>query len=302
MRAQSRAVNDLGADMAQSPESRNEVGNQMDRHQAQVEKRIHCGAPVIVIRPSKYGKHRSCQLFGRASINWQTFEADALLSRQLSLCPQREPHHSRTHAHTFVFFWSSFFLDYTKYIDMKLHVLVILSLSFATLLSGETHAQPQARFEHAAQTHRPPQQQVVSSRAWTWTWTKRQINSGAGSQSGGGGANGAKQRVPVAGGSSNTVTGISVSPPLAPSAVSYASSTIGGSKLSSSASSTMRPTPVVSVPPGGQNGARPLSLISSGMSTGMPSPLVSSYAASATPPIPGAPTLPTPCALVVPLD
>ncbi|KAH9975722.1 hypothetical protein BGW80DRAFT_1168897 [Lactifluus volemus] len=56
----------------------------------------------------------------------------------------------------------------------------------------------------------------------------------------------------------------------------------------------MGPTPVVSVPPGGQNGAPPLSLISSGMSTGTPSPLVSSYAASATPPIPGAPALPTP--------
>jgi hypothetical protein len=182
---------------------------------------------------------------------------------------------------------------------MKLHLLTTLSLSFATLLSGGTRAQPQAQFEHAAQSHRPLQQHVVTSPAWTWTWTKRQINFGAAGQSGGGGANGDKQGVPVAGGGT-TATGISVSPPPAPSAVSYASSTTGGSKLSSSASSTMGPTPVVSVPPGGQNGAPPLSLISSGMSTGTPSPLVSSYAASATPPIPGAPALPTPCALMLP--
>ena len=186
---------------------------------------------------------------------------------------------------------------------MKLHVLTTLSLSVAMFLSGETRAQPQAQLEHAARGHRPPQQQAVTSRAWMWTWTKRQIDFGAASQSSGS-ANGAKQGVPVAGGSS-TATGISVSLPLAPSAVSYQSSTTwitGGSKLSSSASSTMRPTPVVSVPPGGQNGAPPLSLISSGMSTGTPSPLMSSYAASATPPIPGAPALPTPCALVLPLD
>jgi hypothetical protein len=58
---------------------------------------------------------------------------------------------------------------------------------------------------------------------------------------------------------------------------------------------TSIPTPVVSVPPDGQNGVPPLSLISFGMSTGTPSPVASSYAPGATPPISGAPVLPAAC-------
>ncbi|KAF8261653.1 hypothetical protein EI94DRAFT_1605585 [Lactarius quietus] len=45
--------------------------------------------------------------------------------------------------------------------------------------------------------------------------------------------------------------------------------------------------------PTGQNGVPPLSMISSGMHTGTSSPLASTYTPGATPPIPGAPPLPT---------
>jgi len=57
---------------------------------------------------------------------------------------------------------------------------------------------------------------------------------------------------------------------------------------------TTLPTPVVPVP-SGTNGVPPLPFISFGMSTGVPSPVVSTYTAGATPPIPGAPPLPTAC-------
>jgi hypothetical protein len=56
-------------------------------------------------------------------------------------------------------------------------------------------------------------------------------------------------------------------------------------------SGSSQPTTV----PTGANGVPPLSLISSGMSSGTPSPVTATYAPGATPPIPGAPVLPAKC-------
>jgi hypothetical protein len=47
--------------------------------------------------------------------------------------------------------------------------------------------------------------------------------------------------------------------------------------------------------PTGPNGVPPLSLISSGMPTGTPSPVATTYTPGATPPISGAPVLPAQC-------
>ena len=59
-------------------------------------------------------------------------------------------------------------------------------------------------------------------------------------------------------------------------------------------SGSSQPTPVVPVP-AGANGAPALSLISSGMPSGTPSPVVSTYAPGATPSFPGGPALPAQC-------
>jgi hypothetical protein len=83
------------------------------------------------------------------------------------------------------------------------------------------------------------------------------------------------------------------------SASSVAPATGSASAVTTTTATVMTiPTPVVSVPQGA-NGAPPLSLISSGMSTGVPSPVVSTYAPGATPPISGVPPLPTPCTSLI---
>src|SRR5258707_13362269 len=93
----------------------------------------------------------------------------------------------------------------------------------------------------------------------------------------------------------------------ASSAASRASASTSSSGSASSASGTgtgmsgsgsSQPTPVVSVP-AGANGVPALSLISSGMPTGTPSPVVSTYAPGATPSYPGAPALPAKCTFLL---
>jgi len=78
----------------------------------------------------------------------------------------------------------------------------------------------------------------------------------------------------------------------ATSSLSAGSASASGTGMTGSGSS--QPTPVVSVP-AGANGVPALSLISSGMPSGTPSPVVSTYAPGATPPFPGGPALPAHC-------
>ena len=77
-------------------------------------------------------------------------------------------------------------------------------------------------------------------------------------------------------------------------APSHTSMSIGSSGSSSYTMTNSPPSSATSIPTG-QNGVPPLSLISSGMHTGTSSPLASTYKPGATPPIPGAPPLPTTC-------
>jgi hypothetical protein len=162
--------------------------------------------------------------------------------------------------------------------SMKLHILTTLLFSAATFLAGGgTHAQRHHQHQYQYHAHAHHHDDVMAL-------ARRQLNDAAGPASSSGvgisssRVNGA---MPTESGSGQAPTMGGRSSGLATGSVSRSGSTI--------------PTPVVSVPPGGQNGAPPLSLISSGMPSGTPSPLVSTYAAGATPPIPGAPPLPTPC-------
>ncbi|KAN0129844.1 glycoside hydrolase/deacetylase [Lactarius tabidus] len=73
-----------------------------------------------------------------------------------------------------------------------------------------------------------------------------------------------------------------------PSFTTIPSSSIStGTGVTNASPSSATPVPT------GQNGVPPLSMISSGMSTGTSSPLASTYTPGATPPISGAPPLPT---------
>ena len=79
-----------------------------------------------------------------------------------------------------------------------------------------------------------------------------------------------------------------------PAPSSTTTSSPGSISTGSSYTTNASPSSATSVPTG-LNGVPPLSLISSGMSTGTSSPLASTYTPGATPPIPGAPPLPTTC-------
>ena len=72
----------------------------------------------------------------------------------------------------------------------------------------------------------------------------------------------------------------------------------GSASASGTGSNSSQPTPVVS----GANGVPALSLISSGMPSGTPSPVVSTYAPGATPPFPGGPALPAQCKFLPPVS
>jgi hypothetical protein len=107
-------------------------------------------------------------------------------------------------------------------------------------------------------------------------------------------------------GSSTSSPSQALSSSQAASAASHAGASTSSSGSAASASGTgmsgsgsSQPTPVVSVP-AGANGVPALSLISSGMSTGTPSPVVSTYAPGATPSYPGAPALPAQCTFLLP--
>ena len=106
--------------------------------------------------------------------------------------------------------------------------------------------------------------------------------------------------VPTSSSSSTTRSAVG-SPPSSPAsgtnpAPSSTTTSSPGSISTGSSYTTTNgsPSSATSVPTG-LNGVPPLSLISSGMSTGTSSPLASTYTPGATPPISGAPPLPTRC-------
>jgi hypothetical protein len=68
-------------------------------------------------------------------------------------------------------------------------------------------------------------------------------------------------------------------------------SAASGTGMTGSGSGSSQPTPL----PTGPNGVPPLSLISSGMLPGTPSPVATTYPPGATPPFSGAPALPAQC-------
>ena len=155
---------------------------------------------------------------------------------------------------------------------MKLPVL-LLSAATLTLVAGGTRAKPQPQRHH---------RNVVAL-------GNRQVDLGAAGPSGSS-ASGPASPTPSPSSSQAAVSSSSSS-----SGHSAASTVTGTGMATTGSVKTSIPTPVVSVPPGGQNGVPPLSLISFGMSTGTPSPVASSYVPGATPPISGAPVLPAAC-------
>ncbi|KAH9000093.1 carbohydrate esterase family 4 protein [Lactarius akahatsu] len=138
---------------------------------------------------------------------------------------------------------------------MRLHALVALLFSAVALTAG-THAQ-----HHHHRGHR--RQAELAAVATTST------HSGSSSSS--------PSSPPAS------------TPTLSSSTTSSPGSISTGSSSSSTNSSPSSPASV----PTGQNGVPPLSMISSGMPTGTSSPLASTYTPGATPPVPGAPPLPT---------
>ncbi|KAI0251794.1 hypothetical protein BJV78DRAFT_1208840 [Lactifluus subvellereus] len=150
---------------------------------------------------------------------------------------------------------------------MKLSALSVLL--FSAVMAGGTRAKPPPHQRH----HR----NVVAL-------GNRQVKLGAAGPSASGASGGPTSSTP----SPSSSAGNSSS-----GSRSAASTSVTGTATATGSLKTSIPTPVVPVPSGGQNGVPPLSLISSGMSTGTPSPVASSYAPGATPPIPGVPVLPT---------
>jgi hypothetical protein len=185
---------------------------------------------------------------------------------------------------------------------MKLHALTTLLFLSAVTLSTGTRAQPQDQRSHQHRSHRD----MLVARA-----AKGELEFAAKRQAG-----------PVVVAAAPAPSGSSVSnqappsqaapmPPGAPLTASSAAPSAGASTTSSlsggsasgsgtgmtgtmTGTGSSLPTPVVSVPPG-TNGVPALSLISSGMTPGTPSPVASTYAPGATPPVSGAPVLPAQC-------
>jgi len=160
---------------------------------------------------------------------------------------------------------------------MKLHALTALFLSVAAL-SGTT---PGARAErHPHQRHNVALKQRQAP-----------VMAAPGGPSSSAAPSSASPQPATSSNSPNPNP--ATTPAASPNAPQPSSAPGGSGSVSSSATTTL-PTPVVPVP-SGTNGVPPLPFISSGMSTGTPSPVASTYAAGATPPVPGAPPLPTPC-------
>jgi hypothetical protein len=170
---------------------------------------------------------------------------------------------------------------------MKLHALTtLLFFSAATLSTTGSRAQPQ----HERHGHRDLLVARAAKGELAFAAAKRQ--------------NPAVAAAPAPSGSSasSQPSSASAAPPTTNSAASSAGAT-ATSSLSGSASvsgtgtmgsNSSQPTPVVPVP-AGANGVPALSLIFSGMPSGTPSPVVSTYAPGATPSFPGGPALPAQC-------
>ena len=174
---------------------------------------------------------------------------------------------------------------------MKLHALtILLFFSVATLSTTGSRAQPQ----HERRDHRD----LLVARA-----AKGELESAARRQGPAVAAAPAPSGSSTSSQASSQASATPAAPPTTNSAASSAGATATSSLSAGSASASgtgvtgsgsSRPTPVVPVP-AGANGAPALSLISSGMPSGTPSPVVSTYAPGATPSFPGGPALPAQC-------
>jgi hypothetical protein len=175
---------------------------------------------------------------------------------------------------------------------MKLQALTtLLFLSVATFSTTGSLAQPQ----HERRSHRDVLLARAANGELEFAATKRQAGPVAAAAP----APSSSTASSPAPSSSQVASTGSTAPPTTNSAASSAGAT-GTSSLSALSGSGMtntsssQPTPVVPVP-AGANGVIALSLISSGMPTGTPSPVVSTYAPGATPSFPGGPALPAQC-------
>ena len=168
---------------------------------------------------------------------------------------------------------------------MKLRALT--TLLFFSAVSTGSQAQPQHDHRH----HRD----ILAARV-----AKGELEFGArqvgpivaAAPAPGGGSSSMSSSQPAAAATPSTSTSAPSAGATTSSSSSTGSTSVSGTGTTNSSSS--QPTPVVPVP-AGANGVPALSLISSGMPSGTPSPVVSTYAPGATPTFPGAPALPAQC-------
>lgn len=174
---------------------------------------------------------------------------------------------------------------------MKLHALTtLLFFSAATLSTTGSRAQPQ----HERHDHRDVLVAREAKGELEFAAAKRQagpIVAAAQVPSGSSASSDAPSSSQVPSSASRN-SGASSAGATTTSSLSAGSASASGTGMTGSGSS--QPTPVVSVP-AGANGIPALSLLSSGMPSGTPSPIVSTYAPGATPSFPGGPALPAQC-------
>lgn len=182
---------------------------------------------------------------------------------------------------------------------MKLHALTtLLFFSAVTLSTTGSRAQPQ----HERRDHRDVLVARAAKGELEFAATKRQAGpvvaaapAPSGSSASSQGPSSSQVASTGSAAPSSTNSAASSAGATATSSLSAGSASASGTGMTGSGSS--QPTPVVSVP-AGANGVPALSLISSGMSSGTPSPVVSTYAPGATPTFPGGPALPAQCKLL----
>jgi len=183
----------------------------------------------------------------------------------------------------------SFFSSSLSFYVMKLRALTtLLFFSAATLITTGSRAQPQ----HDQRRHRD----ILAARAakGELEFGARQVGPivAAAPPPGGGSSSMSSSQSAAAATPSTSNSAAPSAGATTSSSLSAGSASVSGTGTTNSSSS--QPTPVVPVP-AGANGVPALSLISSGMPSGTPSPVVSTYAPGATPTFPGAPALPAQC-------
>jgi hypothetical protein len=172
---------------------------------------------------------------------------------------------------------------------MKLHALTtLLFFSAATISTMGSRAQPQ----HEQRGHRDVLVARAAKGELEFAATKHQAGPVVAAAPAPNGSSVSSQASSSSQVASTTNSAASSTGATATSSLSAGSASASGTGMTGSGSS--QPTPVVSVP-AGANGVPALSLISSGMPSGTPSPVVSTYAPGATPPFPGGPALPAQC-------